>query len=249
MSKPFKIAILFFLVSIVIGGALYVSIRPYVVKSNTAPVAVENIQRRVQQQSVTTISPQPSVAGEKKVSIPPVTDADHIRGNKDAMVTFVEYSDLECPNCKRLHPIMKRLTQDYGNDFRWVYRHFPLTYHANAIKEAEASECAAEIGGNEKFWEYIDKIFERTTSNGTGFALEKLTPLAQEVGLDTTAFERCLNSQKYQTSIQQQYPLGLSYGIRGTPTTFVMNTKGQSFMIPGVQSYETLRAVILTLSK
>lgn len=237
----FSLSALFF-----IGAAVLIMRFNKPVPSRSGVVASNN-SRQPLQQSLVAVPSAPSPVTKR--NIPPVTVRDHIRGNTNAPLTIVEYSDLECPNCRKLHPIMNRLIKEDGNKFRWVYRHFPLTYHANAIPEAEASECAGEIGGDKKFWEYIDKIFERTTSNGTGFALDKLAPLAQEIGIDKKTFESCLSSGKYKSAIAQQYPLGLSYGIRGTPTLFVSNNKGISFVIPGVQSYETLKAVIATFSK
>ena len=96
------------------------------------------------------------------INVKPVTSADHILGNPQAPVKVIEFSDLECPFCKRFHPTMKQIIEEYGKDSRvaWVYRHFPLdSLHSRARKEAEASECAAELGGNEKFWAYIDPLF------------------------------------------------------------------------------------------
>ncbi len=85
----------------------------------------------------------------------PITSKDHIRGNPDAPVKIVEYSDTECPFCKRFHTTMKEVMDEYGKDGKvaWVYRHFPLDQlHSKARKEAVALECANEQGGNDKFW-------------------------------------------------------------------------------------------------
>lgn len=122
--------------------------------------------------------------------VPPVTQKDHIRGNPKAKVVLIEYSDLECPFCKRFHPTMQQVMNTYGDKVAWVYRHYPLSFHANAQKEAEATECAAELGGGKAFWTYLDKVMERTTAGGTGFALDQLAPLAKEIGLNDVKF-RC----------------------------------------------------------
>lgn len=169
---------------------------------------------------------------------------DHILGSKDAQVTLVEYSDLECPFCQRFHPQMKQLMQEYAGKVRWVYRHFPLSFHANAQKEAEATECAGKLGGNDKFWEYTDKIFERTTSNGTGFALDALVPLAKELGLPEAKFKQCLDSGEFAAHVQQDLQEGTSFGVSGTPTTFV---NGQP--VEGAVPYEQLKAVVESLLK
>ncbi|HEY4512123.1 MAG TPA: thioredoxin domain-containing protein [Candidatus Paceibacterota bacterium] len=98
----------------------------------------------------------------------PVTAKDHIKGNSSAPVKIVEYSDLECPFCKRFHATMLEVMSTYGKDGKvaWVFRHFPLAQlHSKAPKEAEAAECAAELGGNDGFWKFVDKINELTPSN------------------------------------------------------------------------------------
>ncbi len=110
-------------------------------------------------------------------------DNDYILGDPNASVTVVEYSDLECPFCKRFQPTRQQIMAEFPGQVRWVFRHFPLNFHANAQKRAEAAECAGKLGGAEKYWAFIDKIFERTTSSGTGFTLADLPKLAEELGI------------------------------------------------------------------
>lgn len=95
------------------------------------------------------------------IALKPVSSDDHIRGSLNAKVKIIEYSDLQCPFCARHHPIMKQLTGAYSpDDFAWIYRHFPLSsIHAQAEPLAEASECAADIGGENGFWSFVDKVF------------------------------------------------------------------------------------------
>lgn len=89
-----------------------------------------------------------------------LADGDHIRGDANAEVIVIEYSDLECPFCQRFHPEMQSVLENYDGSVAWVYRHLPLeAIHPMAIPLAEGSECAAELGGNDAFWEYIDYIF------------------------------------------------------------------------------------------
>src|SRR3989344_1943232 len=93
---------------------------------------------------------------------------DHILGNPDAPVILVEFSDLECPFCKTFHNTMKQVMQTYGDtgQVAWVYKHFPIdSRHPKARTEAQATECAGKLGGQVKFWEFTDKIFEITPSN------------------------------------------------------------------------------------
>jgi len=93
----------------------------------------------------------------------PLDENDHVRGNPDAPITIVEYSDLQCPFCKSHHPTLIKISEEFSGQVKWVYRHFPLTsIHAEAFPAAVASECAAELGGEEAFWGFIDQVFERT---------------------------------------------------------------------------------------
>ena len=100
--------------------------------------------------------PAPEATGDLE-AMAEITSNDHIRGNPDAAVTIVEYADFECPFCKRFHFTMQQVVRDYDGKVAWVYRQFPLDQlHTKARKEAVASECAAEIGGNDAFWKYTE---------------------------------------------------------------------------------------------
>lgn len=196
------------------------------------------------EQKKTTINEQPSQTGMSYDKLPAVSDKDHILGKKDAQIVLIEYSDLECPFCKTFHTTMEKVMQDYDDKMAWVYRHYPLSFHQNAQKEAEAAECAAELGGNQVFWKYIDAIYEQTTSNGTGFALEKLVPLAQEVGLDQTEFKQCLDSGKYAQKVIDQMNQGAAAGVQGTPGTFIVTKNGQQDFINGALPYEQVKTQV-----
>jgi protein-disulfide isomerase len=184
------------------------------------------------------------IVEEPTGDIAKVTDEDHIRGNKEAEISLVEYSDLECPFCKQFHPTMQEIIKTYGDKVKWVYRHYPLDFHENAQKEAEASECINELAGNDKMWEYIDLIFERTTSNGTGFALDNLGPLAAEIGVDQVQFQSCLDSNKYEQHVKDEMAEGTSAGVSGTPATFIINSKGESKLISGAQPIGAFKTII-----
>ena len=168
-----------------------------------------------------------------------VKEDDYIRGNANAPVTLIEYSDLECPYCKSFHPAMEQLLQEYDGQVRWVYRHFPLSFHANAQKEAEAAECIGKLGGSDKFWQFVDTIFERTTSNGYGFALDKLPSLAAEIGVSQSQFTSCLDSGEFAAKVQNDLAEGSAYGVGGTPSTFVNGR-----MVEGAVPYEQLKQIV-----
>lgn len=114
-------------------------------------------------------SPAPANTDKALENVKPVTATDHILGDINAPVKVVLYSDLECPFCKSFHQTMQEIMKSsYGTDKQvaWVFRNFPLKQlHSKAPKEAEALECAAELGGNDAFWKFLDKINEVTPSN------------------------------------------------------------------------------------
>lgn len=187
--------------------------------------------------------------GEQAASIEdirPVSADDHILGDPNAPVKIVEFSDLECPFCKRIHPTLKQVIQEYGTDGRvaWVYRHFPLvSLHTKAPKAAEASECAAELGGNFGFWAYIDHYFEVTPSNDQ-INLTQLPQIAVDVGLDRSDFTQCLDSGKYASKVDEQLNDAISSGGEGTPYSVVIAPNGQKFPVSGSVPYEQLKAIV-----
>ncbi|MEX0910319.1 MAG: DsbA family protein [Candidatus Paceibacterota bacterium] len=160
-------------------------------------------------------------------NIDPITEDDHIRGNANAKFTVIEYSDLECPFCKIFHYTMTDLMAG-REDVRWVFRHLPLeSLHAKAIPEAIAAECAADLGGDEIFWQYIDKVFETTSSND-GLDLNLLPQLATGLGLDKVAFTKCLDNQSSLDRVTKDLDNAISIGADGTPFVVVIGPDGQA---------------------
>lgn len=172
----------------------------------------------------TTTEPTVVKGTEVTIDVPEITSDDHLLGNPNTSIVMIEYSDTECPFCKNFHTTMNQIMDEYGKagSVAWIYRHFPLDQiHSKARKQAEAAECAGELGGNEKFWAYMDRIFEITPSNN-GLDMKLLPQIATDVGLDKGVFEQCLNSGKYASRIEEQFQGGMKAGVRGTPnTTFV----------------------------
>ena len=159
-------------------------------------------------------------------------ERDHIYGNFDALVSLIEYSDFECPYCKRFHPTAQRVVDSFDGKVNWVYRHFPLGFHNPlAQQEAEAAECAALLGGNETFWRYADMLFERTSSNGNGLLPESLTLIAGEIGLDKVRFEECRVSGQMAARVQEDYDEGVRIGISGTPGNIILNNKTREVIV------------------
>ena len=171
---------------------------------------------------------------------------DHIFGARDAPLSLIEYSDFECPYCKQFHKVAQQLVAAMPGEVNWIYRHFPLGFHnPGAQKQAEASECVAELGGNEAFWQYIDTLYERTRSGGRGFPESALAPLAAEIGLDRTAFSECLNSERMAGRVKVQHQGGLSAGIRGTPGNILLNNQtGEVEVFAGAAAFEQIKAAV-----
>lgn len=151
----------------------------------------------------------------------------YILWNPDAEISWVEYSDLECPFCKKLHTswTIDEVLEAYDWKVNFIFKQFPLNFHQNAPKESEASLCAWELGWREKYYAYINAIFERTTWNWRWFALDKLTPLAVELWLPEKEFQSCLDSWKYASQVNSEISEWQGFGITWTPWNVLINNK------------------------
>lgn len=177
-------------------------------------------------------------------AVVPVTAQDHIRGNPDAPVKIIEYSDAECPFCKLFHETMQQVVAEYGDQVAWVYRHYPLDQlHQKARSEAVAFECANELGGNDAFWKYTDRLFEVTPSND-GLDASELPKIAAYAGLDTSAFTKCLTSGKYDAHIESDLQNAIVTGGNGTPWSIIVAKSGEKYPVPGALPYEEMKKLI-----
>jgi len=186
------------------------------------------------------------ISNNQEIKLNPITKDDHILGNPNADVIVVEFSDTECPFCKTFHQTMNKIIENYGKNGRvaWVYRHFPLTsLHTKAVEEANATECAYELGGNEGFWSYINKVYEITPSND-GLDLEKLPEIAVELGFDKVKFEECQKNQKFIKKIMLNYDDAIASGGNGTPHNILLTKNNDMFQVDGAFPYEMMRSVI-----
>lgn len=179
--------------------------------------------------------------------IRPVGPTDHIRGSISAPIVVVEYSDMECPFCKRFHNSMKEVyaTRGQTGQMAWVFRHFPIdALHQKARAEAHATECASELGGNDAFWQMLDRIYSETNSNDS-LDLELLPDFAVTIGLDQAEFVACIESNRHMTKIQADYQNATESGGTGTPFPVVINQEtGESVVLPGaVPTSEILSAI------
>src|SRR6267378_61845 len=137
------------------------------------------------------------------------------RGDANAAVTVIEFTDFQCSACGAMYPIVEEVLKSYGNRVRFVIRNFPLTtVHANAFHAAQAAEAAKAQG---KFWEYIDFLFKNQTALDT----DSLKKYATQVGLDRKRFDADLDAGKYDATIRRDIEEGEVYGVEATPTFFI----------------------------
>jgi len=179
--------------------------------------------------SPTGAQPSPT-AGIVQVS----ADDDPAIGPQDARVLIVEFSDFQCSYCARFATeTLGQILDTYGDQVRFVYRDFPLTsIHPHAQKAAEATQCAYEQG---KYWEYSDLLFQ----NQQALDVDSLKGYAQQLGLDTDAFNECLDSGQYASEIQKDLTEGQSYGVTATPSFFINGR-----LLRGAKPFSAFQAMI-----
>jgi protein-disulfide isomerase len=162
-------------------------------------------------------------------------DDDAVKGDPDAPVTIVEWSDYECPFCTRFYEqTLSEIQTEYIDKglVKFVYRDFPLSFHPNAQKAAEAAECAGEQG---KYFEMHDALFD----NGVSGGVASFKQFAADIGLNTADFNTCLDSGSMASEVAADMAAGQAAGIRGTPG-FIINGRAVS----GAQPFANFKAVI-----
>ncbi len=172
------------------------------------------------------------------INMRPVTNADHIFGNPAAAIKIVEYSDPSCPFCKIFSPNIEKIADTYGStgQVAWVYRSFPLdkpdangnVLHKNAGHESQALECANKVGGNDKYWIFLRRLYEVTPSvtgdTPNGLDQTQLPVIAKFAGVDVNAFNDCLDGGSMKSKVEADYTDGVNAGVNGTPfSVFVLS--------------------------
>ena len=195
------------------------------------------------------IAPQPTEdTSPKQVSV----DDDPVLGDKNAPVTLIEFSDYECPFCKRHYDqVYGQIKKDYidTGKVKLVYRDFPLSFHdPMATKEAVAANCAREQGGDSTYFKFHDEIFKRTTSNGNGLSDDKVKTIASDLGLDTTSFNSCYDAQKLKDEVTKDIADGSAGGVSGTPGFFIGKSSPDGKItgtpLVGAQPYAAFKTII-----
>jgi protein-disulfide isomerase len=217
----------------VLGGLLGVFVFGYAYsRASTDQEAILRAAQAAAQQGAQV--PQPTQPPQRIDGVS--ADDDPFIGPEDAPVTIVEFSDFQCPYCKRwVDQTYQALLDQYGDQIRIVYRDFPLTsIHPDAQKAAEAAECADEQG---RFWEMHDIIFANQV---IGIGVDALTGYAGQIdGLDAEQLAECVDSGKYADEIAADLNDGTSYGVSGTPTFFI-----NGYRLVGAQPLASFTALI-----
>lgn len=183
---------------------------------------------------------QGEVIKEAPTELPPTNmnaliDDDSIKGNPNAPVTIVEFSDYECPFCERFYSqTFKQIQEQYidTGKVNFVYRDFPLSFHKQAQKAAEAAECAGEQG---KYFEMHDQLFE----NGVDRGVDSFKQYAKDIGLDQKSFDECLDSGEMKSEVKKDFSDGQNLGVQGTPAFFINGKE-----ISGAQPFSVFQEII-----
>ncbi len=227
---------------LLIGGVIKIDgITPLGLTAGEKQVAPAQPNNKVPQQAPV------ANTGPVKVSL----DDDPVLGNKNAPITLVEFSDYECPFCKRhFDQTYSELKRDYidTGKVKLVFRDLPLSFHdPMATTEAIAANCAREQGGDTAYFKFHDEMFKRTTSNGNGLNKDKIYQIAADNGLNETNFKVCLDSEKFKDEVSKDLADASSYGASGTPTFFIGKSSGieiEGTKLVGAQPYSAFKTII-----
>ncbi len=205
---------------------------------------LENAISRLESKIGNTQQASPQAPQPVKISI----DDDPIRGDPNAPITIVEFSDFQCPFCARFHlQTLPLIIEEYIEEGKvnLVYRDFPIqSIHPNALPAAVAAECANEQG---RYWEYHDMLFEK--QNGwnrldSNTAISTFSQYATDVGLEQQQFDSCLGSGKYLEEVRGDLSDGRDYGITGTPGFFIGNDEIGFVKLSGAQPFDSFKKII-----
>lgn len=175
---------------------------------------------------------------------------DITEGKAKSSVVVIEYSDPECPFCITAYPSVKQLRAEYKDKVTFIYRHFPLTQiHPHAFDESKAITCAQTVGGNEQANAYIDAIYGyKASKQSTQLPATGKEDLAKNIGLDAKEFATCMKDQKSASAVDASLADGVTAGVTGTPTTFVLEKTRKGYVvvgtIEGARPYSYFKAAV-----
>lgn len=165
------------------------------------------------------------------------SNSENVKGDENAPVTMIEYSDYECPACRNSYNMVEEIISEYQGQIKLVHRHFPLPFNKDAQGASIASECAGEQG---KFWEMHEKL----NTGKEGLKEKTLKSYAKEVGIDEEKFSECFAGNGYLDKINKQKEQGEKDEVNGTPTFFINGKQvinsGNSKFIPVIDDFRNM---------
>lgn len=176
----------------------------------------------------------------------PIHPNEHIIGDPEASVIIVEYADIDSPYAKEFQKTLSQLVTEYGPSGKvaWVYRHFPLVdQHRYSIEHAEAAECVASLGNRTAFWRFIDLV-QANAPASTQFNPSGYPALIAQLGVDATAFNECLSSDRYSAKVEADFANGLAIGADASPYSILLVRGKEPAVINGSVPYATLKEIV-----
>lgn len=222
-----------------------------------SPKYAENVKQSLESQTGTLNGEQPSANNQPSAEpattgvvsqdeLAQITKGAYIRGNESAQILWIEYSDLECPFCKRLHDsgAIKNLETKYGDKLAIIFKHYPLPFHPTALPAALNAECVGEIGGSKKYYAFVEGVFTKGTPTQS-----VIDSVLSEIGVDAKKVQSCVTSNKYKEKVDAHQSEGSNkFGVSGTPGNVLINTKtGKYEVVSGAQPESNFDAAITRL--
>ena len=167
--------------------------------------------------------------------------------NTWALISIIEFSDLECPYCIKQHKswINNKILESYSGTTNYIFKNFPLPAHKNSNKEAEAAKCVESLAWWEKYLEYIDKIFNTTTWWWEWFKIEDLTPLAEKLNINKDNFEKCLSEWHFKEKVEIEFNQWIMLWINSVPSKLILNNETWKYIIVSENvEYENIEKII-----
>ena len=252
VEAVYAMAIAIILAGLLVSGTIYISTGNLGAAMAKISIAAAQPGSGTQQaapsqqpQAAPSPAPAPSAAPSGKISLSGAAS----KGSDSAKIVLVEYSDFQCPFCRTFYTqSLGQIEKDFVETGRvkFIYKHFPLSFHPSAQPAAEAFECARDQG---KEWEVHDRIFEEQNKLGSGtvqFSLADIKSWAAQVsGLDSAKFNSCLDSGQKSSIVSQQSSEGAQAGIDGTPGFLITDAQGNVLnRIVGAQPYPVFKQAL-----
>ncbi|MEI6022775.1 MAG: thioredoxin domain-containing protein [bacterium] len=239
-TQPAKTPVITMPVAIIVAGFLIAAAVMFSNNNSATKVVADKVKAQPQAEAPQAVTSVPA-------DVAKVRPNDVIRGNKNAEVVIIEYSDSDCPFCRRFHPTMQSIVKDYNGKVAWVYRTFPLSIHPNAEPEAIALTCTAKLGGNDSFWKYLDALENlEPAQKGT----DDLLALGQKNGVSTASLKSCLSDSSIQAAVTASSTEAGTIGAQGTPFSIAVNVKtGKQQIIAGAYPEADVKTIVDSLLK